>query len=355
MSHVEERIARGEIGGRTVQINTSGEVECVVYETAPLAEGQVRVRTHVTAISPGTETTYIGKDASNVYLHRRWNTDLRIFQDGTSALDYPIVTLGYRAAGTVVESDDARVPIGTRIWGNWLHTEFVSMPADQAVRQTLPDSVSWEDAVDIGQMAPIAINAALFGGGEQQDAPAVVIGAGPIGLLTAQAIRSLGASSVRVIDRSPFRLSVAESMGFIPVETVDTDVAAVLKTELGAEGIPVVWECSGAVPALNDAIRLVRRQGAVIAAGFYQGGTDAVRLGEEFHHNGVRIISAQIGNPHSSTDRPGLQITARDWITDGGMAPRLIPSTPFPVEEVAEAYRATRRTDETVQSSLSFG
>jgi len=29
--------------------------------------------------------------------------------------------------------------------------------------------------------------------------------------------------------------------------------------------------------------------------GFYQGGAEAVRLGEEFHHNGLAIACAQIG------------------------------------------------------------
>ena len=38
-------VARGEIGGRTVQIVDTGAVECAFYEPAPLADGHVRVRT----------------------------------------------------------------------------------------------------------------------------------------------------------------------------------------------------------------------------------------------------------------------------------------------------------------------
>src|SRR6188508_2380044 len=61
-------VARGEVGGRTVQIVESGAVECHVYEPAPLPDGQVRVRTVRSAVSTGTEMTFYGRDASNVYL-----------------------------------------------------------------------------------------------------------------------------------------------------------------------------------------------------------------------------------------------------------------------------------------------
>nr|MBA2380507.1 hypothetical protein [Chloroflexota bacterium] len=82
-------VARGEVGGRTVQIVETGAVECHVYEPAPLREGQVRVRTVRSAISTGTEMTFYGKDASNVYLHKKWNEELRLFEQGTPSIDYP--------------------------------------------------------------------------------------------------------------------------------------------------------------------------------------------------------------------------------------------------------------------------
>ena len=40
--------------------------------------------------------------------------------------------------------------------------------------------------------------------------------------------------------------------------------------------------------------RSFRPQGTVIDLAFYQGGADALRLGEEFHHNGLNIRCAQI-------------------------------------------------------------
>ena len=77
-------VARGEVGGRTAQIARTGDVECVtsIFPRRTLVRvtyacGRVR-----TAVSPGTEMTFLGGDASNVYLHKHWNEDLRLFEAG---------------------------------------------------------------------------------------------------------------------------------------------------------------------------------------------------------------------------------------------------------------------------------
>jgi hypothetical protein len=136
-AHIDELVSRGEIGGRTVRILESGEVDCHTYPVAPLADGAVRVRSARTAISPGTELTYVGPTATNPYLHRRWDPELRLFVDGTPSVAYPIV-FGYRASGVVVESRTNRVREGTRVFGKWRHTEFTALAAADAEAQVLP-------------------------------------------------------------------------------------------------------------------------------------------------------------------------------------------------------------------------
>ena len=149
-------VARGEVGGRTVQIVETGAVECHVYEPAPLADGQVRVRTVRSAVSTGTEMTFYGMHASNVYLHKQWNEELRLFEPGTPSVDYPFV-FGYRASGEVVESRSPDVAVGHRVYGNWRHTEFTTMSAQRALDHTLPADLTWDDGVDLGQMGPICV------------------------------------------------------------------------------------------------------------------------------------------------------------------------------------------------------
>jgi threonine dehydrogenase-like Zn-dependent dehydrogenase len=55
-----------------------------------------------------------------------------------------------------------------------------------------------------------------------------------------------------------------------------------------------VFQTRAHAASLHTALKALRPQGTVIDLAFYQGGADAVRLGEEFHHNGLNIRCAQI-------------------------------------------------------------
>ena len=348
-------IERGEIGGRTVQLTESGTVETVRYEPSPLAADQVRVRTVRSTISSGTEMTFYGKSATNAYLHKHWNEELRLFGPGTASMAYPLV-IGYRASGEVIESASPSVPVGARIYGSWRHTELVSLPADVARAQSLPDGLSWDDGVDVAQMGPICVNAAAYGEDEHDGAPAVVFGAGVVGLLTAQVVRATGADPVYVVDRLPSRLAIASSLGFEPIDASDAnlDVAATLKRVHGSEGIPVVWECTGATRALHEAIRMVRRRGSVVAVGFYQGDAVGLVLGDEFHHNGIRIVCGQIGNIHPSMSWDLLRSRTLEFALARQLMLGGLPRLTLPVEEAARGFAALQQPADVLQVALTY-
>lgn len=346
--------ARGEIGGRTLQIVEGGAAECAVYEPAPLEDGWVRVRTVRSAISPGTEMTFYGRSATNAYLHKRWNEELRLFETGAPSMEYPLV-FGYRAAGEVVESRSDDVSVGQRVYGSWRHTELTAMPAESARAQLLPDALSWDDGVDVAQMGPICVNAVAFGEGQQASAPAVVFGAGPVGLITAQLVRASGADPVYVVDRLPSRLAIAADLGLTPVEAATgSDVAAELKQRHGSEGIPVAWEATGSTRALHEAIRVVRRRGNVVAVGFYQGEGAGLLLGDEFHHNGIRITCGQIGNLHPTETWDSLRTRTVELAASGQVTLGGLPRLTLPIEQADEAFTALTRPDEVLQVALSY-
>jgi threonine dehydrogenase-like Zn-dependent dehydrogenase len=347
-------VESGQIGGRTVQINDRGEVECVTYPVAPLGRDAVRIRTIASAISPGTEMTFFGRAATNVYLHKYWDERLRLFVRDAPTLEYPVV-FGYRAVGEVVEGQDRDLPPGTRVFGNWRHTEFTASPPEQARRQRLADGLSIDDGVDIAQMGPICVNGVAFAEGEHVDAPAVVFGAGPVGLITAQVARATGAARVYVVDRLANRLAVAEGMGLTPLDASRPgDLVATLKTELGSEAVRVAFECTGSTVALHEAIRVVRRRGVVVAMGFYQGEAQGLFLGEEFHHNGVQVRSGQIGNVHPAWTWDTLRARTVELALSGEVVLGGLPRRVLPVERVAEGFEALRRPDEVVQVQLSY-
>jgi threonine dehydrogenase-like Zn-dependent dehydrogenase len=346
-------IARGEIGGRTVQLTERGEVETVHYEPAALATGQVRIRSVRTAISSGTEMTFYGRGATNVYLHKRWNEDLRLFEPGVASMAYPLV-IGYRAAGQIIESRAPEVRAGLRVYGSWRHTELTSLPASVALAQQLPDELSWDDGVDVAQMGPICVNAVAYGEGGHVGQPAVVFGAGVVGLLTAQVARATGADPVYAVDRLPARLEIAASLGLEPIDASGSDVAADLKRRHGSEGIPVAWECTGSTRALHEAIRTVRRRGRVVAVGFYQGEATGLILGDEFHHNGVQIVCGQIGNVHPGQTWKRLRAETLRLARSGDLVLGGLPRLALSVEEAARGFAALQRPAEILQVALTY-
>jgi NADPH:quinone reductase-like Zn-dependent oxidoreductase len=353
-NQIDELIASGEIGGRTVRILESGEVDCHEYPVAPLGPGQVRVRTVRSAISPGTEMTYIGAGATNPYLHKRWDPDLRVFVPGRPSVEYPIV-FGYRAAGEVVDGAASAVPVGTRVYGKWRHTELVALPADVAVEQRIPDGLSFDDGVDLAQMAPIGMNAIAYAGDELRGTPTVVFGAGPVGLIVAQLAATSGASAVHVVDRIASRLEIAKSCRLDTLLSADgVDVAREIKIRLGAEAIAVAFECTGSTRALQEAIRTVRRRGRVVAVGFYQGEAAGLFLGDEFHHNGVEIRSAQIGNIHPAWSMATLRARVIELALGGRLALGSLPRVTFPVGKAADAFAAIQKPDTVLQAALAY-
>jgi NADPH:quinone reductase-like Zn-dependent oxidoreductase len=352
--HIDEFVARGEIGGRTVRILENGDVDCHEYRVASLPPGHVRVRTVTSAISPGTEMTYVGSGATNPYLHKRWDPDLRLFVAGTPSVEYPIV-FGYRAAGRVVESSAQAAPVGTVVYGKWRHTEFVALPVDVVVEQRIPEGLTFDDAVDLAQMAPIGMNAIAYAGDELRGTATVVFGAGPVGLIVAQLAAASGASAVHVIDRLASRLEIAKTCGLETLLSADgVDVARELKLRLGADAIAVSFECTGSTRALHDAIRTVRRRGRVVAVGFYQGEADGLFLGDEFHHNGVELRSAQIGNIHPNWSMTTLRARVIELALGGRVALGSLPRVTFPVENAAEAFAAVKTPDTVLQAALAY-
>ena len=82
----------------------------------------------------------------------------------------------------------------------------------------------------------------------------LIYGAGTMGLMMAQLAPRAGAASVTVVDRTPDRLDVARDVGISEV-VLSADAAD------RRGGWDVVIDCTGAVAAIEDGLRRVRRGG----------------------------------------------------------------------------------------------
>jgi 2-desacetyl-2-hydroxyethyl bacteriochlorophyllide A dehydrogenase len=141
------------------------------------------------------------------------------------------------------------------------YAERVAVHAETLFR--LPDQVSDEHGALVEPLA-VGVHAARLAGLDST-APVCVLGAGPIGVMTALALRAAGHERIVVVEPGEHRRERIESLGFtgVPLEGVHTAVIEKLEGEL-PEG---VFECAGHPDALGLALELVRPAGTIVAAG----------------------------------------------------------------------------------------
>jgi 2-desacetyl-2-hydroxyethyl bacteriochlorophyllide A dehydrogenase len=277
-----------------VQFTSPGEVELVDCPAPELASGMMRVRTFYSGISAGTElTAYRG---SNPYVTKHWDVGQRLFVDGEPSFSYPVAGWGYSEVGQVVElgPDTAGVAVGDVVHGIWGHRSEAVLPAARLAAQRLPQGVPALSGVFF-RVGAIALNAVLAADVQLGDR-VVVFGQGVIGLLATR-LAVLSGARVAAVDALPRRRQLAAAMGAERTWDVAPDggVGAQVRSWTGGSGADTAIELSGNDRALHEAIRSVVADGTVVASGFYQGGAEHLRLGEEFHHNRVRIVASQIG------------------------------------------------------------
>ena len=119
------------------------------------------------------------------------------------------------------------------------------------------------------------------------------------------------------------------------------DAGAAIKRADG--GADVSLETSGATAGLHDAVAAAGLGGTVVAVGFYQGGAPELRLGEEWHHNRLDMVSSMgaWGAPHRAYpawDRPRVLRTVVDLLASGAVRVDALPVRHFPFEQAVDAY-----------------
>ena len=97
---------------------------------------------------------------------------------------------------------------------------------------------------------------------------ALVIGAGPIGIMTALTALAGGCAKVYISDIVAEKLTIAGQYdGVIPIDATQRDVADVIKQETSGWGADVVLECAGANPAITTALSAVSPGGVIVFVG----------------------------------------------------------------------------------------
>lgn len=127
----------------------------------------------------------------------------------------------------------------------------------------LPEEMSLEEGAMIEPLA-VAVHA-VRRAGDVCGKDICVLGAGPIGILVAQAAKGLGASRVMVTDVSDLRLEKARECGAdMVVNTRERDFGEAFLEFFGPDKADVIYDCAGNDITMGQAIKYARKGSAII-------------------------------------------------------------------------------------------
>jgi 2-desacetyl-2-hydroxyethyl bacteriochlorophyllide A dehydrogenase len=120
---------------------------------------------------------------------------------------------------------------------------------------------------------------------------ALVFGAGPMGVLLAQAVRSAGAARVVIVDRSPGRLELAAQLGATDTVLSDDGLSRRLNA-IEPDGFDLVADATGAPSVLAGTFDYVRPRGKVWVFGVTPIGVKVEFPSYEVFRKDLKIIGS---------------------------------------------------------------
>ena len=302
-------MAGGEETAEALWYVGPGQAEIRRERLPPLADGHVRVRSLVSAISRGTEALIAaGRVPESEYQRMR-----APFMGGS--FPFP-VKYGYATVGRVEAGPPGLV--GRTVFTLYPHQTLFDVPAEAVA--PLPGGVPAARAILAANMET-ALNA-TWDAGPGPFASVAVVGAGVVGSLVGLLCKRLAGADVTLVDVDPMRAEIASAFGlrFARPDAAPTECDLVVHTSATASGL---------VTALN----LAGDEAIVLELSWYGSGDVAVPLGGAFHSRRLKLVSSQVGKVAPShrtkwTHRRRLE-AAIDLLADARLDALLAPPVAF--------------------------
>lgn len=207
-----------------------------------------------------------------------------------------------------------------------LFREYVTLPAKNVLpvpaslghaRTTLIEPLAV--IMHVMEMAPVRLGETV-----------AVLGAGPIGLLTAQAARLAGAGKVIAADKVAHRARLAQTLGAdAAVCTREAKLVESLRDLAGPHGVDIVYDAASAAETMNAALEVLRPGGRLVLIGLPYEEWPKLDLYQAL--NKEIVIHTVRRSNHN--DLAALDLLERGRISDAMVSHR------FPLAQTAEAFR----------------
>ena len=266
------------------------EIELLQDDLPSPGSGEVLIKTHLSAISPGTEMlVYRGQFPPKLPVDKNITTLAH-------ELRYPL-KYGYTTIGRVIET-------GPTVSKGWLdrmvfcfnpHESHFVVHQDQLI--PVPVDIDPENALFLPNMES-AVNFLMDGRPIIGEA-VVVFGQGVVGLLATAQLATLPVSCLVTLDKWPLRrkksLAVGAHFTWDPAAPdLQDELAAVCESRSGNKNADLIYELSGNPAALNQAVDIAGFSTRVVIGSWYGTRKATLDLGAGFHRNRIRFISSQV-------------------------------------------------------------
>lgn len=217
--------------------------------------------------------------------------------------------------------------------GSGLHgaqAELVRVPLADGSLVRVPDGLDDALALLAGDVLSTAAYAADLAGVKVGDV-VVIVGCGPVGLLTVRTVLEAGAREVVAVDRVPGRLALAERFGATPADVEGNALVELLRERSDGRGADAAIEAVGTPEATRVAADLLRPGGTLAAVGVHVEPHLAISPGELYDRN-LRYAAGRCPARHYLP--AALRLAERDAEPMGALISHLLP-----LSRGVEAYR----------------
>jgi threonine dehydrogenase-like Zn-dependent dehydrogenase len=215
--------------------------------------------------------------------------------------------------------------------------ELVRIPAADVNLLGIPDAVDDERAVFVGDVLSTGVYAATLAATSPDDTVAV-LGMGPVGFCTVQALLAEGVTTVYALDLDPARVRLADAAGAIAIDAGRTNPEMALARATEDRGADVVIDAVGAPAAYESALGIVRRGGRVVVVGIYAGEVVELQLGVYWARS-VDVRFAGLCPVHAYWER------AMALVAEGRVDPLPLVSHRLSLEEAPKGYELFDRRE----------